>query len=144
MVAVAAMEWNGIPIDVPTLEHLRKHWPDIQDDLIAEIDKDYGVFDGRTYKTERWARWLSENNIPWPRLESGQLDMSDDTFRQMAKSYPRCRQCASCVTRCPPCGWPILRWAAMVAIERSSQPSGHGLAVISRQIPNSFLVRAFG
>ncbi len=41
------VEWNGIPIDVVTLELLRKHWTGIQDELIAEIDRDYGVFDGR-------------------------------------------------------------------------------------------------
>jgi len=43
MAAAAAMELNGIPIDVPTLELLRKHWTDIQDDLIAEVDADFGV-----------------------------------------------------------------------------------------------------
>ena len=26
--------------------------------------------------------------IPWPLLESGQLDLKDETFRQMAKAYP--------------------------------------------------------
>jgi DNA polymerase-1 len=28
------------------------------------------------------------NNIPWPRLDSGRLDLSDDTFREMARAYP--------------------------------------------------------
>ena len=27
-------------------------------------------------------------DIPWPRLESGRLDLSDDTFREMARAYP--------------------------------------------------------
>src|SRR5262249_49607774 len=48
MAAAAAMEFNGVPIDVPTLGLLRQHWTDIQDDLIATIDADYGVFDGRS------------------------------------------------------------------------------------------------
>jgi hypothetical protein len=30
---------------------------------------------------------LETNNIPWPRLESGRLDMRDDTFREMARTY---------------------------------------------------------
>jgi DNA polymerase-1 len=88
MAAAAAMEFNGIPIDVPTLELLREHWTDIQDDLIAVMDAKFGVFDGRTFKRDRWAQYLAAENIPWPRLESGQLDLSDDTFRQMAKAYP--------------------------------------------------------
>ena len=47
MAAASAMEWNGTPIDAPTLSVLREHWADIQDELIRAIDKDYGVFDGR-------------------------------------------------------------------------------------------------
>ena len=31
---------------------------------------------------------MSPHGIPWPRLESGRLDLSDDTFRQMARAYP--------------------------------------------------------
>jgi DNA polymerase-1 len=88
MAAAAAMEWNGVPIDAPTLELLRTYWTDIQDDLIAAIDADYGVFEGRTFKYQRWEQWLIAHGIPWPRLESGRLDLSDDTFRQMARAYP--------------------------------------------------------
>jgi hypothetical protein len=87
MTAASAMEHNGVPIDVQTLALLREHWTGIQDELIAAIDE-YGVYDGRTFKSERWAALLAKNGIPWPLLESGQLDLSDDTFRQMAKAYP--------------------------------------------------------
>jgi DNA polymerase I len=52
MAAAAAMEWNGAPIDVPTLTLLRDNWEPIQDDLIAEIDTAYGVFGGRTFKAD--------------------------------------------------------------------------------------------
>jgi hypothetical protein len=52
MAAAAAMEHNGVPIDVPTLDLLRDAWPGIQDEVIAEIDKDYGVYDGRTFKPD--------------------------------------------------------------------------------------------
>jgi DNA polymerase I len=88
MKAAAAMEYNGTPIDTETLALLREYWTDIQDELIAEIDADYGVFDGRTFKTDRWERYLVTHNIPWPRLETGRLDLSDDAFRQMAKAHP--------------------------------------------------------
>ena len=88
MKAAALIEWNGVPIDTTTLALLRQYWGDIQDDLIAAVDKDYGVFDGRTFRLERWEHWLSAHGIPWPRLESGRLDLSDDTFRQMARAYP--------------------------------------------------------
>ena len=55
MAAAAAMEHNGTPIDVPTLELFRRHWTDIQDQLIAEIDANYRVFEGRTFRAERFA-----------------------------------------------------------------------------------------
>jgi hypothetical protein len=88
MAAAAAMEHNGVPIDVPTLELLREKWTDIQDDLIASIDKDYGVYDGRIFKIDRFEQLLALTNIPWERLGSGRLSLSDDTFRQASKTYP--------------------------------------------------------
>ena len=88
MKAAAAIEWNGIPIDTVTLDLLRHHWTGIQDELIAEIDHDYGVFDGRSFRQERWQHWLTANGIPWPTTDTGQLKLTDRTFREMAKAYP--------------------------------------------------------
>jgi DNA polymerase I len=86
--AVAAMEWTGTPIDLEKLALLREHWTSIQDELIVEMDAHYGVFVGRTFKAEHFARWLATNRIPWPLLESGNLALDDDTFRKMARAYP--------------------------------------------------------
>jgi DNA polymerase family A len=88
MAAAAAMEWHGVPIDVQALELLRKHWTDIQDALIADIDSAFGVYDGRTFKADRFEKLLVRLGIPWARLESGRLDLSDDTFREAAKAWP--------------------------------------------------------
>lgn len=88
MVACARMERNGVPMDGETLALFRRHWEDMQLKLIGELDKTYGVFDGRTFKRDRFAGFLVERAIPWPRLGSGELDLGDDTFRQMAKAYP--------------------------------------------------------
>ena len=88
MAAAAAMEHAGTPIDVDMLGLFRAHWMNIQDQLIAEIDANYGVFEGRTFKAERFGVWLATNDIPWPLLESGNLDLSDDTFREQARAYP--------------------------------------------------------
>jgi DNA polymerase I len=88
MKAAAMMEHNGTPIDTATLALLREYWTTIQDELIQKIDADYSVFDGRTFKADHWADYLARNSIPWPRLDSGRLDLSDDAFRQMAKAHP--------------------------------------------------------
>jgi hypothetical protein len=88
MAAFSAMEYAGSPIDTDTLAQLLEGWTAIQDQLIAEIDKDYGVYEGRTFKYERFEAWLAGYGIPWPRLESGRLDLSDQAFRQQARAYP--------------------------------------------------------
>jgi DNA polymerase-1 len=88
MAAAARMEYAGVPIDVPMLEKLRRHWAAIQDKLIEHIDADYGVYDGRTFKEEKFEAYLVRAGIPWPRLESGRLALDEDTFRQMAKAHP--------------------------------------------------------
>jgi DNA polymerase-1 len=88
MTAVSAMEWNGAPIDTTTLGLLRAHWADIQDRLISDIDADYGVYDGRTFKEDRFERFLIRHDIPWDRLDSGHLCLDRDTFREMARIYP--------------------------------------------------------
>lgn len=88
MAAAAEMEHAGVPIDVPTLRALRERWTDIQDRLIATIDTDYGVYDGRTFKADRFEQFLAREGIPWARLDSGRLKLGDATFRQAAKAYP--------------------------------------------------------
>lgn len=88
MKAAALMEWHGIPIDAVMLGRLRQHWSAIQDRLIATIDHEYKVFDGRSFKAARFADWLAERALPWPRLPGGALDLQDDTFREMARTHP--------------------------------------------------------
>ena len=145
MVAVSAMEHTGVPIDVETLARLRHGWTGMQDQLIAEIDRDYGVYDGRTFKRDWFANYLVVNGLPWPRLETGQLDLSDDTFRQQAKAYPQIaplRELRSSMAE--------LRLNDLAVGQGRSQP----LSVVAvrgsshrRNIPatvSSFLVRASG
>ena len=89
MQAVSCIQMNGIPLDIEVLQILRSQWGAIQDQLITDIDRDYGVYDGRSFKTARWEAYLVANGIPWPRLESGRLDMCDSTFREMARTHPK-------------------------------------------------------
>lgn len=89
MVAVATMEHNGIPIDVKTLNEIRGNWEGLKAKLIARVDSQFGVFERLCFRRERFAAWLVANNIPWPLLESGALALDDDTFRQMARTYPQ-------------------------------------------------------
>ena len=82
------MEHWGVPIDTKAYSALRGQWPGIQEELIRRIDTRYGVFEGRTFKRDRFGRWLTKRRIAWPKLESGQLALDDDTFREMARTHP--------------------------------------------------------
>src|SRR5262249_45818023 len=64
MCAAARMEHAGVPVDVEMLVRLRAHWTDIRDELIARIDTDYGVFEGRTFKAAKFADWLARAGVP--------------------------------------------------------------------------------
>jgi hypothetical protein len=88
MQAVSLMQAVGIPIDIETLHLIRSNWGAIQQALVEDIDQQYGVYDGRTFKQDRFADYLRPRGIPWPTLESGALDLKDETFREMARTYP--------------------------------------------------------
>ena len=87
-VSLAQMENRGIPIDTVMLGRLQQHWQGLQMRLVKEVDVNYRVYDGRTFKTAEFERYLSEKDIPWPRTETGRLSLSDDTFKDMVKTYP--------------------------------------------------------
>ncbi|WP_338822496.1 DNA polymerase [Bradyrhizobium septentrionale] len=87
-IAVAAMEHAGIPVDLGQLRRIRRKWPRIRKDLIAEVDAGFGVYDGETFKRDRFSRWLHHRRIPWPRLESGLLALSDKVFEQQEAAWP--------------------------------------------------------
>jgi len=88
MAAVAAMELEGVPIDVPTLEAIRGHRDDIKLDLIQEVDQAYGVFEGTTFKHNRFEALLDRHEIPWPRTESGRLSLDEKVFKAGCDSHP--------------------------------------------------------
>ncbi len=88
MKAVSRMQHIGTPIDLPLLELLRSQWTILQDQLIQEIDQEFNAFEGRTFKVDKWEQYLHKNDIAWPRLDSGKLDLKDETFDLMAKIYP--------------------------------------------------------
>jgi hypothetical protein len=88
MKAAAQIEFTGVPIDTETLALIRQHWDNIQDALIEKIVGHTGIYEGRSFRTDRFAHWLVEKDIPWPILPTGKLDLKDNTFRDMARSYP--------------------------------------------------------
>jgi DNA polymerase-1 len=89
MAAVAWMERVGVPIDVETFQLLRDELKGSLGKIIAEVDQNYGVYEGSTFKTDKFEQYLAREKIPWPRTEKGQLALNDKVFRQMARKHPQ-------------------------------------------------------
>jgi DNA polymerase I len=89
MAAAARMERAGVPIDTPMLDRIRNGWESIKLELIRAVDKDFGVYEGASFKAGLFAGWLHDRGIAWPRHDSGQLQLDGDTFRDMSKRYPQ-------------------------------------------------------
>jgi DNA polymerase-1 len=88
MAAAARIEWTGVPMDTNLLGQLRAGWDSIKLDLVRAVDKDYGVYEGTTFKAGLFAGWLAQRGITWPRTDLGHLKTDGDTFRDMAQRYP--------------------------------------------------------
>lgn len=76
---------------------LRKPTPPIKPDFDAALDEatlyvdtpfDADMNVRLNFSQARFADWLIRNNIPWPRLETGGLDLDKETFREQAKAHP--------------------------------------------------------
>lgn len=78
-------------------EHDEKMKPKHHSDILrraAELVASYPPADPwsegpMTFSAKRWAEYLARAGIPWPRLSSDALALDDDTFREMARLYPR-------------------------------------------------------
>ena len=88
MRAVARMEYTGVPVDKPLFERMATHWGQIKSALIDEIRQEYPFYEGTTFKQAKFAAWLGEKGIAWPRTESGHLLLTEDTFKKQALTYP--------------------------------------------------------
>ena len=63
MAAVARMEWTGVPIDTAVYDRLEAAGT-LKGRLIAEVDRDYGVYDGLSFKADRFAAYLTQSRYP--------------------------------------------------------------------------------
>jgi len=87
--AVGSMQHRGIPVDFEVLQNLDNHWEQIKIDLIQTINKDFGVYSEGVFKEVLFEAYLAQQNIAWPRLDSGRLMLDKDTFGSMSKRYPK-------------------------------------------------------
>ena len=89
MNAVGSMQHRGIPIDLEILQNLDVSWEEIKIDLIETVNQDFGVYSDGVFKEVLFETYLAQQNIAWPRLDSGRLMLDKDTFSSMSKRYPK-------------------------------------------------------
>lgn len=88
MRAVAAMEYRGIPVNLHALEHLTDRWGFLKAESIARICSEFPVFEGTTFKQDRFEALLTERGVPWPRTDTGRLALDKENFRQQVRTHP--------------------------------------------------------
>jgi hypothetical protein len=95
MWAIAVMEYNGIPFNLPLFLKLQANWGEIRNGLTARIDRNYGVYrrnkDGTfSFSLDLFEAYLLKHDIGWPRtLKTEELEITDDVFEERAKAYPQ-------------------------------------------------------
>jgi hypothetical protein len=94
MWSVAVMEYNGVPFNLPLHEEFKEKWDKIQNGLITRIDQNYHVYrqnkDGSySFSMDLFEKYLIDNEIGWPILETGELETTDEVFEERAKTYPQ-------------------------------------------------------
>jgi DNA polymerase family A len=87
--AVAQIQARGMPIDMPLWEKVQENKPAVVSHLLQRLDPSHGS-ENPIYTPEgewayaRFEQFLTSTGVTaWPRLESGQLDISGDAFRMM-------------------------------------------------------------
>ena len=88
MSAVSSMEMTGVPIDTTTYQRLSEHREAIRKKLVECNNSQYNVYDGLTFKLDRFEEWVEREGLAWTRLDSGRLKTDDDTFKLMSASCP--------------------------------------------------------
>ena len=86
--SVSHVERKAIPIDVPMQRQWELKKGNLLLSLVAEVDRNYNIYEGITFKFDRFADYLSRQRIAWPKTPKGRLKTDDDTFKSMAIAHP--------------------------------------------------------
>jgi hypothetical protein len=88
MRAAAKMEFVGVPMDTELLGRLNESWAWLKEELITELDANYGVYDNGVFRASRWAGWCQQRSIDWPITTRGTPKLDDETFKEIGRGHP--------------------------------------------------------
>ena len=87
---VALIQARGMPIDLDLWNKVQENKSAVVAELLRRFDPSYGHADPIYTRDGKWGyapfeRYLVRSGVPaWPRLKSGELDISSDAFRMMS------------------------------------------------------------
>lgn len=93
--ALTQVEAAGIPINMPVLQSLREHRGQLLERLIADVDRQYRVYQRSSFSRAAFKAYLVQHRIVWPMLPSGEPRLDEDTFKDMAAAYPQIKPLAT-------------------------------------------------
>jgi hypothetical protein len=86
--AIAQIEHNGIPVDVPMFDHLRAHLDRLAAQSIATFDR-FGFYEDGHLRERRFEDWLVRQGYrSWPRTATGKAARDKETLDRMADIHP--------------------------------------------------------
>lgn len=86
--ALTDIERLGVPIDRKMLSACCDNWGTVRKALIKEVDQNFGVYVGETFKEARFAEYVRRRGMPWPQTKHGKLKLDDETFKERAALFP--------------------------------------------------------
>ena len=86
--SVSHVERKAIPIDAPMQRESELKKGNLLLSLVAEVDRNYNIYEDITFKFDRFANYLSRQRIAWPKTPKGRLKTDDHTFKSMAIAHP--------------------------------------------------------
>lgn len=89
MSAIAHMEYYGVPVDTKKFNELLDCWDIIKEELIFQMDKDYNIYDGTTFKVKKFHNYLVKHSIPWEYTPTGQPRTDQKLMADKAKIFPQ-------------------------------------------------------
>ncbi|MFC1745757.1 DNA polymerase [Candidatus Riflebacteria bacterium] len=87
MKTIARVEAAGIPVDDTVYKQFKEKKEKIKEKLIEESDFSW-LYEGMTFKIDRFKKFLNDRGIIWPITPSGSPSTKGDVFEKMARLIP--------------------------------------------------------
>lgn len=87
--SVAAIEWNGIPVDCETLDRIRENRDLLLEGIGDGLNECYGVlFKDGHFLSHRFCDFVKKSGIDWPLTETGKPSVENSVLKALSRTHP--------------------------------------------------------